>query len=115
MPSIPAFPPDGGPKPSISRPRSVTWSVAPGATTRPLVPATRTPPMTPYGGKTAGRRPKQSTPVDIHVGSRLRQRRTELGISLPNLAASLGLTFQQLSKYEHAMNRISAGRLYEFS
>ena len=71
--------------------------------------------MTPYGGKTAGRRPKQSTPVDTHIGSRLRQRRTELGISQPNLAASLGLTFQQLSKYEHATNRISAGRLYEFS
>ena len=59
--------------------------------------------------------PKQSTPVDIHIGSRLRQRRTELGISQPNLAASLGLTFQQLYKYEDGTNRISASRLYEVS
>ena len=65
--------------------------------------------------KPAGRRQKQSTLVDIHIGSRLRQRRTELGISQPELAASLGLTYQQLYKYEQAVNRISAGRLYELS
>ena len=54
-------------------------------------------------------------PVDIYVGSRLRQRRTALGISPPKLAATLGIAYQQLYKYEQAKNRISASRLYEFS
>ena len=54
-------------------------------------------------------------PVDIHVGLRLRQRRTELGISQPELAAALGIAYQQLYKYEQAKNRISASRLYELS
>ena len=54
-------------------------------------------------------------PVDIHVGLRLRERRIELGMSQPKLAAALGITFQQLYKYENAKNRISASRLYLFS
>jgi transcriptional regulator with XRE-family HTH domain len=54
-----------------------------------------------------------SHPVDIHIGLRLRQRRTALGISQPKLAAALGIAYQQLSKYEQAVNRISASRLYE--
>ena len=51
-------------------------------------------------------------PVDIYVGSRLRKRRTALGISPPKLAAALGIAYQQLYKYEQAKNRIS---LYELS
>jgi transcriptional regulator with XRE-family HTH domain len=51
-------------------------------------------------------------PVDIHVGSRVRLRRIELGISQEKLAAELGLTFQQVQKYERAANRISASRLF---
>ncbi len=51
-------------------------------------------------------------PVDIHVGSRVRLRRIELGMSQEKLAAELGLTFQQVQKYERAANRISASRLY---
>ena len=46
--------------------------------------------------------------------SRLRERRVVLGISQPKLAAALGLTFQQIHKYEQGKSRISAGRLYEF-
>ena len=53
--------------------------------------------------------------VDIHVGSRLRVRRTLLGISREKLANAIGLTFQQVQKYERGLNRISAGRLYQFS
>jgi transcriptional regulator with XRE-family HTH domain len=53
--------------------------------------------------------------IDIHVAARLRERRMVLGISQPKLAAALGLTFQQVYKYEQAINRISAGRLYELS
>ena len=54
-------------------------------------------------------------PVDIHVGSRVRQRRQLLGLSQEKLAAALGLTFQQVQKYERGTNRISASRLYAIS
>jgi transcriptional regulator with XRE-family HTH domain len=53
-------------------------------------------------------------PVDIHVGGRLRLRRTLLGISQDKLGEAVGLTFQQIQKYERGANRISASRLYEF-
>lgn len=51
-------------------------------------------------------------PVDLHVGLRLRARRRELGISQDTLAAALGLTFQQVQKYERGTNRVSASKLY---
>ncbi len=54
-------------------------------------------------------------PVDIHVGKRLRIRRSLLGVSQEKLANEIGLTFQQVQKYERGTNRISAGRLYKFS
>ncbi|MFN4087619.1 MAG: helix-turn-helix domain-containing protein [Alphaproteobacteria bacterium] len=53
--------------------------------------------------------------IDIHVGARVRQRRTLLGMSQEKLADALGLTFQQVQKYERGANRIGAGRLYELS
>lgn len=53
--------------------------------------------------------------IDVHVGSRLRVRRTLLGMSQEKLAGAIGLTFQQVQKYERGLNRISAGRLYQFS
>lgn len=52
-------------------------------------------------------------PVDIHVGSRVRLRRNLLGLSQEKLAKALGLTFQQVQKYERGTNRISASRLFE--
>jgi transcriptional regulator with XRE-family HTH domain len=52
-------------------------------------------------------------PIDLHVGRRMRQRRTLLGLSQERLAESLGLTFQQVQKYERGANRVSASRLYE--
>ena len=54
-------------------------------------------------------------PVDVHVGSRLRMRRTLLGMSQGKVAAALGLTFQQLQKNERGANRIGSSRLYELS
>ena len=54
-------------------------------------------------------------PVDVHVGSRIRLRRTLLGISQEKLGEALGLTFQQIQKYERGANRVGASRLYEFS
>jgi transcriptional regulator with XRE-family HTH domain len=54
-------------------------------------------------------------PVDIHVGSRVRLRRTLLGMSQDKLARAIGVSFQQLQKYERGTNRISASRLYALS
>lgn len=54
-------------------------------------------------------------PVDVHVGQRLKVRRSLLGLSQERLGKSIDLTFQQIQKYEQGMNRISAGRLYQFS
>lgn len=53
--------------------------------------------------------------VDVHVGQRLRVRRSLLGMSQEKLADAIGLTFQQIQKYERGVNRISAGRLFQFS
>ena len=63
------------------------------------------------------KRKTKGTPdsVDVHVGQRLRVRRSLLGLSQEKLAEAIGLTFQQIQKYERGMNRISAGRLFQFS
>jgi transcriptional regulator with XRE-family HTH domain len=52
-------------------------------------------------------------PVDLHVGLRIRNRRRELGLSQGDLARALGITFQQVQKYERGSNRVSASRLLE--
>jgi transcriptional regulator with XRE-family HTH domain len=54
-------------------------------------------------------------PIDVHVGLRIRLRRKELGVSQERLAESIGLTFQQVQKYERAANRVSASKLYEMA
>ena len=54
-------------------------------------------------------------PVDRHVGLRIRMRRKELGVSQEKLAEALGLTFQQVQKYERAANRVSASKLFEIA
>ena len=54
-------------------------------------------------------------PTDIHVGKRLRLRRNILGLSQEQLAKNIGISFQQIQKYEHGTNRISASRLYDIS
>lgn len=57
----------------------------------------------------------QPNPIDVHVGRRLLLRRTLLGISQECLAHLLGLTFQQIQKYERGQNRIGASRLWDLS
>ncbi len=52
------------------------------------------------------------SPIDVHVGARLRQRRTLLGMTQTTLGEAIGLTFQQVQKYEKGTNRISASRLF---
>ncbi len=54
-------------------------------------------------------------PIDVHVGARLRARRTLLGLSQTVLGDAMGITFQQVQKYESGSNRISASRLYDVS
>ena len=53
--------------------------------------------------------------VDHHVGARIRERRTTLGLSQQQLAKMIGVTYQQAHKYERGLNRISAGRLFEIA
>lgn len=62
-------------------------------------------------------RPKNGkpNPVDVHVGSRVRLRRTLLGMSQEKLGEAIGLTFQQVQKYERGANRIGASRLFDLS
>ena len=54
-------------------------------------------------------------PVDIHVGSRIRLRRTLLGMSQEKLGKAISLTFQQIQKYERGTNRVGSSRLYQLS
>ena len=68
------------------------------------------------GGDAAhGRGTGKPNPVDIHVGGRVRLRRTLLGMSQEKLGEAIGLTFQQVQKYERGANRIGSSRLYDLS
>ena len=64
-----------------------------------------------YGKSRAG----SPDPIDVHVGSRLRVRRSVLGLSQEDLSEVLGITFQQVQKYEKGQNRISASRMYHLT
>lgn len=63
----------------------------------------------------AGDTERSPNPVDVHVGSRVRLRRLLLGMSQEKLGDELGVTFQQVQKYERGANRIGASRLYRVS
>ena len=58
---------------------------------------------------------RRANPIDVHVGSRVRLRRMLLGMSQEKLGEHLGLTFQQIQKYEKGINRIGASRLFDLS
>ncbi len=58
---------------------------------------------------------KTPNPIDVHVGNRVRMRRMLVGMSQEKLGQKLGLTFQQIQKYEKGANRISASRLFQMS
>jgi transcriptional regulator with XRE-family HTH domain len=68
-------------------------------------------------GETAGGGEKEGrpSPIDVHVGSRIRLRRTLMGMSQERLGEALGLTFQQVQKYERGVNRVGASRLFDLS
>ena len=71
----------------------------------------------PRGRKSSGRTASKGNPnaIDVHVGSRVRMRRTLLGMSQEKLGEALGLTFQQVQKYERGANRISSSRLFDLT
>ncbi len=58
---------------------------------------------------------KSPHPIDVHVGARVKLRRTLLGMSQDKLGEALGLTFQQIQKYEKGIKRIGASRVFEFA
>ena len=58
---------------------------------------------------------RSPNPVDVHVGERIRRRRRALGLSQDKLGEALGLTFQQVQKYERGANRVSASKLYQIA
>jgi DNA-binding XRE family transcriptional regulator len=68
-------------------------------------------------GKSSGRMASKGypNPIDVHVGQRIRQRRALLGMSQEKVAEALGLTFQQVQKYERGANRVGSSRLPVFS
>ena len=70
--------------------------------------------QTPRGAED-GMDDKAPNPIDVHVGGRIRARRRHLGLSQERLADALGLTFQQVQKYERGANRVSASKLFEVS
>jgi transcriptional regulator with XRE-family HTH domain len=63
----------------------------------------------------AGEKDGRPSPIDVHVGSRIRLRRTLLAMSQERLGDALGLTFQQVQKYERGVNRVGASRLFDLS
>jgi len=67
--------------------------------------------------KSSGRMASKAfpNPIDVHVGQRIRQRRTLLGMSQEKLAEAIGLTFQQVQKYERGRNRVSSSRLFDLT
>ncbi|MGH6988569.1 MAG: helix-turn-helix domain-containing protein [Stellaceae bacterium] len=69
----------------------------------------------PGDGRRRRRKSERPSPIDVHVGSRVRLRRTLLGMSQERLGQAIGLTFQQVQKYERGANRIGASRLYDLS
>ena len=62
-----------------------------------------------------GRGTGKSHPVDVHVGARVRIRRTLLGMSQTSLGEAIGLSFQQVQKYENGKNRMGSSRLFDLS
>ncbi len=76
-------------------------------------------PERPFPSQTVGRigrtAPGMQTRVGDHIGERIRRRRTELGLTQEQLGEALGVSYQQIQKYETAANRVSAARLYELA
>lgn len=64
-------------------------------------------------GKSFAKQDLSSTQIDRHIGERIRRRRTLLGLTQEQLADALGISYQQVQKYETGANRVTAGRLFQ--
>jgi transcriptional regulator with XRE-family HTH domain len=73
------------------------------------------PPRTSVGPDGADNGDRRPSPIDVHVGARIRLRRTLLAMSQERLGDALGMTYQQVQKYERGVNRVSASRLFDLS
>jgi len=73
------------------------------------------PPQTRHSPSGGGEKDGRPSPIDVHVGTRIRLRRTLLAMSQERLGDALGLTFQQVQKYERGVNRVGASRLFDLS
>ena len=73
------------------------------------------PGASPRGAPSGRRSTSRTQAIDRHVGGRVRERRIMLGLTQQQLADLIGVTYQQAHKYERAINRISAGRLFEIA
>ena len=71
--------------------------------------------MAAAGSVTTADKEHRPSPIDTHVGGRIRLRRTLMGMSQERLGEALGLTFQQVQKYERGVNRVGASRLFDLS
>ncbi len=76
---------------------------------------TMTPEVHPRTARSTEAPSQRAGAADRHVGARIRERRTMLGLSQQQLARMIGVTYQQAHKYERGLNRISAGRLFEIA
>lgn len=83
--------------------------------TKPLSTAKRGRPAKPANPRRSSVEGDEANPVDVFVGTRLKARRSLVGITQENLAEAAGITFQQVQKYEKGRNRLSASRLYQFA
>ncbi|HEY1301765.1 MAG TPA: helix-turn-helix transcriptional regulator [Stellaceae bacterium] len=93
--------------------RSKANPIAPRGAERQSVSESAAPPA---AAVVSARRPASRTQeIDRHVGARVRERRIMLGLTQQQLADLIGVTYQQAHKYERAINRISAGRLFEIA
>jgi len=65
--------------------------------------------------ETATERTGRASPMDAHVGARIKLRRTQMGLSQEKLGDAINVTFQQIQKYERGVNRVGASRLFDLS
>ena len=82
---------------------------------RPDDATTKTPPKTRRPANRGRTEDGDPNPIDIHVGARVRLRRSLMGMSQEKLGEAIGLTFQQVQKYERGANRIGASRLFDLA
>ncbi|MCR6629699.1 MAG: helix-turn-helix domain-containing protein [Magnetospirillum sp.] len=104
-------------RPRPSRPPAVPPPLPrcrPGSGAR--LPAAKEPSPCPFfPAPLRGRRRRSADPIDAHLGARIRLRRTLMGLSQTELGRALGVTFQQVQKYERGTNRLSAAMLYRLT